>query len=110
VRPRQVGVRDDEVVDAQLDDLSDAVVDRAVQAEALAPDHVGTFRLGPLGDLVVVAGHERRVRPHGREHTGRHPARELCALTAVERADEPALRRAEPLHGDEHGHLHWRRL
>ena len=75
VGPGQVGVRDDEVVDALLGDLFDAVVDRTVQAEAAAPDHIGTLRLGPLGDLVVVAGHERRMRPSGREHPGRHPAR-----------------------------------
>ena len=34
----------------------------------------------------------------GTDHPGRHPARELCALSLVERADQPALGSAEPLH------------
>ena len=87
-----------------------AVVDRAVQAEPLAPDHVGAVPTPPIRPprrrrRPRTSGCDRRPRAHRSPSSAR-----TGALTAVERADEPALRRAEPLHGDEHGHLHWRRL
>ena len=101
---------DDHVVDVVLGDLFDAIVDGAVQSEAFTPDDLGTMVLGPLGDLVVVAGDERREFADGAEHAGRHPARETGPVIVTQRADQPSLGGPEPLHRDEYGDVHWRRL
>jgi hypothetical protein len=100
----------DDVVDVVFDDLFDAVVDGAVQAEALTPDDLGSQMLCPLRHLVVVTGHEGRELASGPDHPGGHPAGEALAIFVVEGAHETALGGTEPLHRDENGHLHWTRL
>ena len=59
---RQIAVRDDHVVGALAGDRVDPLIDRTVEPEAGAPQHVGAERLGPGRDFVVVAGDERRQR------------------------------------------------
>ena len=64
VGQRQVAVGDDEVVEALAGDRRPAGVDRTVEAEPGAPQHLGAGRRRPTpATVVVVARDEHRQRP-----------------------------------------------
>ena len=97
---------DDDVVEALAADGGDAVVDRAVQAEARTPQHGRATRLRPRRDAVVVTRHERGERAGGRDHAVRHPACEASPRVVGHVRGQPALRSAERLHGNEQRRRH----
>ena len=80
---RQVGVGDDDLGRRRRRPAGDAVGDRAVEPEARRPDAPSApSRLGPGGDVVVVAHDADRQRGGGGEHPRRQVPGERRPLGA----------------------------
>ncbi len=105
-REGEVGVCDDDAVDAELDKGGDAVSHGAVEAASRSPDHLGTGRACPCRDLVVVTHDEDRQGSCCRDHAVCHSPSERVSLCCVERGSQADLCVAEALDRHEHGGAH----
>jgi hypothetical protein len=106
LRTRKVGVGHDDLAGAQPHQVTDPVVDRAIQAEIRSPDHLRAARFGPLANAWVVAGDEGGHLGDRSDHARGHPLGQPGAVVVGDDPLQPALRRSEPLHRDEHRDFH----
>ncbi len=106
LRAGEIGVGDDDLAGAQPQQVPDSVVDGAVQAEIGAPHHLGASRFGPLPDIGIVAGDEGGHLGGRCDDAGGHPFGQPGAVVVGNDPLQPALRRGEALHRDEHRDVH----
>ena len=71
---------DDDAIDVERGERGDAVVHRAVQPAARAPQDLGAGASRPVGDFVVVAHDEDREGMAGCDHAVRHATSQRDAL------------------------------
>ncbi len=105
-RQRQVAVGDDDVCEALTADCVDAVVDCPVEAEAGAPEHLSPSFGCPRGDLIVVAGDERREWANSVKDAICHPASEALPVGRRDVVGQSSLGRMKRLDGDQHRRVH----
>ena len=82
----EVGMADDDVVEVHGRNLLDTVVDGAIESEFAGPENLSAPRFGPSGNLLIVAGDERREFVHDVQDPGGQPLGESRTVVVREYA------------------------